>query len=185
MNATATFNDFMTRNRGQIARLAVRHRIELADARQEAWEAWGDACATWSPGGGASLNTWAVGKLRNRLRDLAEQQRFGIELDADGAPDLAARGEEEIEQWRGEARRMGREVENLFNLLRLGGCAALGQALGRCERRARQLIQEIEEAPERLRMRKLRALARRVACGPHASRRVPSGAVQLQLDWGV
>lgn len=177
------FNDWSTNHRGFLARRAWQARVELDEARQEAWVGWEYAERTWDPEKG-DPDAWISLQVEVRLRRIAEQARFGIELDAEGAPDFAARDEEEIEQWRGEARRLGAEVERLFNLLRIGGCAALGQAIGRCERRARQLIQEIEEAPERLRMRKLRALARRVARGPHASRTVPS-AVQLQLDWGM
>lgn len=183
MNAPATFNDFVTRNRGLLVRHAARAGVEFADAQQEAWLAWDRACRTWSPAGGASLNTWATKVLKWRLLKLAEQKRFGIELDADDAPDLAAWDEEQITAWRGELRRLGGEVESLFDLLRLGGCAALGQAIGRCERRARQLIKEIEDAPQHQRLRKLRALALRVARGPHW--RAPARpAVQLQLDLG-
>lgn len=181
----STFNEFITRNRGKIARHAAARGLELADARQEAWLAWDEANRTWSPAGGASLNTWAMRKLKARLLDLGQQARFGLDLDADGAPELAARDGAVIEQWRGEARRLGRKVENLFNLLRLGGCAALGQAIGCCERRARQLVKEIIDAPPQERLPKLRALAERVARGPHAPRRLQLRAEQLQLDWGV
>lgn len=164
--------------------LAVRFRMDMETHLDLLAAAWDEACRTFNPEK-SSLAGWANYKLEKVMVKRAKEQRGMVYLDSleGGAPDIAARDEEEIARWRGEARRLGRDVERLFDLLRLGGCAALAQALGRCERRARQLIQEIEEAPEKLRMRKLRALARRVARGPHASRTVPS-AVQLQLDWG-
>lgn len=166
--------------------LAVRFRMDMETHLDLLGTAWDEACRSYNPLKKKSLAGWANLKLAMAMAERAghgQGARFCIELNADGAPELAAGDEEEIESWRGEARRLGREVENLFNLLRLGGTAALAQAIGRCERRARQLIQEIEDAPERFRMRKLRKLARRVGQGPHGSGPGPRGGVQLQLEF--
>lgn len=184
MSAPTVFPSFTiwsTTHRGFLARRAWQARVELDEAGQEAWVGWEYAARTWDPGRG-DPGAWVSLQVEVRLKRLAEQQRFGVELDADGAADFAVKDEQEIEAWRGEARRLGAEVERLFNLMRIDGTAALAQALRVTQRRARQLVQEIDEAPQRLRLSKLRALARRVARGPHASRTVPSGAVQLQLD---
>lgn len=139
---TTTYNDFLTINRWLIAHLADRHRIELDDAKQEAWLAWGEACATWNPRGGASLHTWALRKLENRLRRLAAQARYGCELDAEGAPDLAAQGREEIEPWRREDATPSWEA--VAEAVR-DGTATVAERLGVTQRRARQIIAALIE----------------------------------------
>lgn len=145
MTAPATFNDFLTRNRGLIARMADRHSVELDDARQEAWLAWDSACRTWSRGRGATLNTLAVRKLQNRLRRLAAQARYGCELDAEGAPDLAAQGREEIEPWRRED--ADDAWEAIAEVVR-AGTAAIAERLGVTQRRARQIVAALVERAE-------------------------------------
>lgn len=144
MNARTptTYNDFLTINRGLITRLADRHRIELDDAKQEAWLAWDDACATWNPARGASLNTWALRKLESSLRRLAAQARYGCELDAEGAPDLAAQGREEIEPWRRED--ADATWEAIAEVVR-DGTAIIAERLGVTQRRARQIVAALAE----------------------------------------
>lgn len=136
------FNDWSTNHRGLIARLADRHRIELDDAKQEAWLAWDDACVTWNPARGASLNTWALRKLENRLRGLAAQCRHGLELDADDAPELAGAVGEELECWR--TQEAGAAGEALADALR-AGTATIAERLGVTQRRARQVIAGLVE----------------------------------------
>lgn len=143
MTAPVTiYNDFLTINRGLIARLADRHRIELDDAKQEAWLAWDDASATWNPARGASLNTWVLRKLENRLRGLAAQCRHGLELDADDAPELVGAGGAEIEAWR--TQEAGAAGEALADALRAGS-ATIAERLGVTRRRARQIVAALIE----------------------------------------
>ena len=142
MITPTTFNDFLTINRGLIARMAGRHSVELDDARQEAWLAWDEACGTWSPTRGATLNTWALRKLKNRLRRLAAQARYGCELDAEGAPDLAAQGREEIEPWRrGDADDAWEAIAEVVR----DGTATVAERLGVTQRRARQIVAALVE----------------------------------------
>lgn len=136
------FSDWLTRHRALVARLADQHRVELDDARQEAWLAWDEAARTWSPAGSTAQATWVARKLKNRLRRLAEQARFGVELDADDAPQLAADDEKEIAAWRVQEADAAGEAR--ADALR-GGTSGIAARLGVTQRRARQIVAELVE----------------------------------------
>lgn len=154
------------------ARFAWQTGIDADDAKQALAEiilAHGDK---YDASRGASTETYFLGKLKNWCLDERSKQRFGIQLDADEAPDLAdelAEDTQPISAWRADDAEIIKRTsaldprsQRLIALIADGkSCDEAAGALGVTVRRVYQLVGELTDM--------------------FAQGRIPAGAAQLSL----